>query len=230
MTLQNATGSETQSGFLLQAGNSVTGNFQLSGQTISGQTTCAGIGSAAGQVTGTSLSLTVNPVGQTLTLSGVSATNFTSITGDYSILASGCGQTETGTWTASLVSTLKGNFQATFTSNGPLGVSHFLGTITQGQNTGDSSATLSGSMTSTDSPCFTTASLAGVISGTSVVLNLLTSDGTTLGKYSGTMTTDATSITGSYKFSNATDTTVLSPSCQGDGGNATVSVVTSPTT
>jgi len=224
MTLQNATSSETQSGFLLQSGNTLTGSLLLSGQTISGQTTCIGVGSALGQANGSTVMMTVSPAGQTVNLAGTSANNFTSMSGSYSILAAGCGQTEIGKWTANQVNPLSGSFQAKFTSSESGNVFSFTGTIAQGPNTGGSTAALSGSMTSTDSPCFTTASIAGVISGTSVVFNLLTAEGVALGKYSGTMTTDATAITGYYRFSNAT-----TGGCQ-DVGGATFAVQAAPAT
>lgn len=223
MTLQSKTSAETQSGFLLQSGNVVSGGLLLSGQTISGQTSCMGVGSVLGQTSGPNLSLTVSPAGQTVNLTGTSANNFTSMSGSYSILAAGCGQTEVGTWTANQVIPLTGSFQAMFTPNNSGPVFSFTGTITQGPNTGGSTATLSGSMTSTDSPCFTSASIGGLVSGTSVVFNLLTPGGVALGKYTATMTTDATSITGSFRFSNEADPGVLG-ACEGLSGNATVTV------
>src|SRR5208282_3926831 len=226
MTLQSATSSETQSGFLLQSGTTITGSILFSGQTISGQTSCAGVGATVGQLSGGGVTMTESPVGDTISLTGVPSTNFTSMSGSYSILASGCGQTEVGTWTGTKVSPLTGNFGATFTLAGANDF-HFLGTITQGPNTGGSDANLTGTMTSTDSPCFAQATIAGVISGTSVVLNLLTSDGVTLGKFSGTMTTDAASVTGGYKFSNASDPTALG-ACDGYGGNSTITVQAPP--
>jgi len=228
MTLLNPSYTETQSGFLLQSGNTVTGNLLLSGQTLSGQLTCSGVGPAVGQLSGSNLSITLTPAGQTVNLTGSPSNNFTSMSGDYSILAAGCGQTETGTWTGTRVNNLTGNLQASFTLDGSTQVFHFSGNLTQGTNTGSSTANISGTMTSTDSPCFTSASLAGAVSGTSVVLNLLTSDGEALGKYSGTMTTDATSITGTYRFSNASDPNLLGI-CEGYGGAATVAIQSSGT-
>jgi|ERR1700722_1419083 len=228
MTLQSAMSSETQSGFLLQSGTAITGSILFSGQTISGQTSCAGVGATVGQLSGGAVTITEIPAGQTISLTGVPSTSFSAMGGNYSILASGCGQTEVGTWTATKVSPLTGNFGATFSLAGASDF-HFLGTITQGLNTGGSSATLTGTMTSADSPCFTQASIAGVISGTSVVLNFLTSDGVTLGKFTGTMTTDAASIGGGYKFSNASDPTALG-ACEGFGGNSTITVQTPPAT
>jgi hypothetical protein len=225
MTLQNATSSETQSGFLLQTGNTLTGGVLFSGQTISGQTTCEGVGSAVGQASGTNVTLTVTPAGQTMNLTGTVANNATSMSGSYSILASGCGQTEVGTWNAHQVNPLTGTFQATFISVDFATVFHFTGSITEGPNTGASQATLSGSMISSDAACFSAASVSGVISGTSVVLNILTPEGVALGKYSGTVTTDATQLTGTYRFSNASATGACN-----DFGSATFAVQTSSTT
>lgn len=233
MTLQDTTSAstETQSGFLLQSGNTMTGSLLLSGQTISGLTSCAGVGPALGQITGNNLALTVSPAGQTVNLTGTPANNFASMSGGYSILAAGCGQTAVGTWTASQVAALTGSFQATFTSTYTGGlVFQFTGTIAQGPNTGGSTAVLSGTMQSNNSPCFATAAIAGVISGTSVVFNVLTSQGVALGKYTGTLSTDATSITGTYRFLNASDPTVLAACGGGDGGNATFAVQPTPAT
>jgi hypothetical protein len=200
--LQSDTSSETQSGFLLQSGHIITGGLQLSGQTISGLAECVGVGSVQGQSSGSNVAMSVSLAGQTANLNGSSGSHLTTMSGDYSILASGCGQTEVGKWTATQVKPLTGNFQFTFTSDASPATFHYLVTITQGPNTGESTATLSGSMTSSDAPCLSSASIAGVISGTSVVLNFVSTDGHSLGKYQGIMTTDATSITGFYRFSN----------------------------
>lgn len=229
--LQNSSSSGTQSGFLLQTGTNVTGSLLSSGQTISGQTVCSGVGSVQGQIKGADASLTVILAGQSLNLTGATANNLTSMSGDYSILASGCGQTETGTWSANQVNPLTGSFQSTFAVDGGIVPPfHYTGTITEGANTGASIAPLSGTMSSTDTPCFTTATIAGVITGTSVVVNILRStDGRVLGKYSGTMTTDATSVTGRFAFTDAAHPGALGP-CEGYGGNATFTVQAAPAT
>ncbi len=200
--LQSETSSETQSGFLLQSGRTITGGLQLSGQTISGVAECAGVGSVQGQSSGSNVAIAVSQAGQTANLTGTSGADLATMNGNYSILASGCGQTETGKWTATQVKPLTGNFQFAFTSGASAKSFHYTGTITQGPNLGESTATLSGSMTSSDAPCLTSASLAGVVSGTSVILNFISTEGNSLGKYQGTMTADAKSITGFYRFSN----------------------------
>jgi len=217
MALQkNATAAlKMVSGFLIQSGNSVNGNLLLSGQT-----NCAGVGLASGQLSGSNLTLTVGQTGQTLNLTGTLGGNST-MSGNYSILSSPCGNTSVGTWTATQVQSLKGNFQGTFTSSSRSVVYHFSGMISQGANTGASTANLSGSMQSTDSPCFSSASIAGLISGTSVVFNLLSSEGVSLGQYRGTTTTDASSVAGNYDVFNPQS--VLPGGCQ-DFGTAAISV------
>jgi hypothetical protein len=192
-----ATGAVKQeSGFLLQSGNSLAGNVLLTGSTI-----CPGIGSAQGQVTGTGVSLSVIQIGQTITLTGTSSGNGSQMGGNYSILASPCGTTQVGVWSGTQIPTFSGNIQATFTSGtSPGQVIHSIGTISQGPNTGASATTLSGKMTSTDSPCFSNAVITGQISGTAVLLNIATTEGATIGQFIGKATTDATSASGTYDF------------------------------
>jgi len=215
MSLQRdaASGLKTLSGFLVQSGNSVTGNMLLSGQT-----SCAGVGPVSGQLSGSAVTLTVDQTGQTVNLTGTTGTGISSMSGNYSILSSPCGDTSVGTWTASVVQPLNGSFQGTFTSTETIGVVfHFSGTISQAANTGASTANLSGSMTSTDASCFSSASVSGLISGTAVVLNLVSSEGVALGQYRGTAATDAGSIAGTYDIFNAAG------GCD-DFGNATITL------
>lgn len=208
--------SKSESGFLLQSGNTVTGNVLLTGQT-----NCAGTGSAQGQVNGSNIDITVDQVGQTVGLTGTIASGGSAMSCDYTILASPCGNSQVGTWTASLVSALTGNFTATFTSSATPGLNfQFTGTITQGPNAGGTVATLSGSMQSTNAPCLANLSIAGQISGTAVVLNLLSTEGVALGQYVGTTTTNAGTVTGTYNLGPQ------SPAQSGchDFGNAVLSV------
>jgi hypothetical protein len=192
-----ATGAvKDESGFLLQSGNSLAGNVLLTGSTI-----CPGVGAAQGRVTGSGVSLTVIQIGQTISLTGTSSGNGSQLGGNYSILASPCGTTQVGVWIGTQIPALSGNIQATFTSGTTPGqVIHFGGTISQGPNTGGSTTTLSGMMTSTDSPCFSSAAITGQISGTAVLLNLATSEGATIGQFIGKAATDATSVSGTYDF------------------------------
>ena len=215
MVLQlSPTSSKTESGFILQSGHSLTGKFVVAGQTV-----CAGLGSAQGEVSGSNVAITVNQIGQTVGLTGTTVSDGTSISGNYSILASGCGVSQIGTWTADRVKPLNGSFQGTFTSiqNNGL-VYEVAATVTQGPNTGSSTSDLSGTITSTNASCFSSLSISGLISGTSVVFNLVTLDGTAVGQYRATATTDATTLTGNYQFNAQTHV------CSGDFGTAALTL------
>jgi len=201
MTLQrqNTTSTKSESGFLIQSGNSLTGEFLLTGDT-----NCAGIGAALGQISGSSVAISVSQIGQTVNLTGAMGTNPSSITGNYSILAAPCGSNQVGTWTATQVQPFAGSFQGTFTSTFSGGlVFTFSGTVAQGPNMGTSTASLTGNMTSTSAPCFTTANLQGSISGTSIVLNLLSAEGTALGQVHGTTTANVSTTNAIYDFTNS---------------------------
>lgn len=201
ITLQHNSQTESQSGFLLQTGSILSGNLLFSGQTIAGQTVCSGVGYVQGQNNSGAITITVIQAAQTANLTGSASSDFASMNGSYSIFASGCGKTETGTWTANRVTPLTGTFSVMFTSTQSTNLTFSAnGSLTQGANKGNSYAYLSGSMTSTNAPCFTSASFTGVVSGTAVLLNISNSTGQ-LGQYSGTAATDASEITGNYSFS-----------------------------
>jgi hypothetical protein len=220
ITLQGEASSRSQAGFVLQAGKSLTGQFLLTGD-------CAGVGGAQGQMNGTNVSLTVNQPAQTVGLTGNVGTDGSSITGNYSILSSGCGASETGTWTATRIQALSGSLTGSFVSNfGGTTPFNFSGTLAQGMNTGSTHADISGSMTSTDAICFSNASISGVISGASVALNFSSSEGVSFGQFSGTASADAKTVTGTYDFFNA-QTPI--PGCPaGDAGAATLTVQPQP--
>jgi hypothetical protein len=190
-----ASGTETEAGFLLQSGKSITGQLLLSAQT-----NCAGLGSVQGTLNGTTAELSLDQMGQTVSLIGIASSDGSSMAGTYSILGSSCaGGSSTGTWTASPVKPVTGHYQASFTS-------YFRGSytydvnVTQAANSGTNTAALSGTMTSTDGPCAPSVTIAGVVSGTSVVFNFVASDGTALGQYTGTTAADASNMTGTYDF------------------------------
>lgn len=187
----------TQSGFLLQNGDTLSGSLMLT------DAPCSGTGSVNGSVNGTSVSMTVDPTGLTVDLSGAIGSTPGSMSGNYTIFSNGCtgsdSSPELGTWTASLVSPLNGSFQGYFYAHS--GVSYQLsGTVTQGPNTGNLNATLSGTFNITGY-CFTTANIAGVISGTSVVMNLVDSTGTQqIGEIYGTSSLDGTLMNGKLEY------------------------------
>jgi hypothetical protein len=201
MTLQrqNTSTTKTESGFLVQSGNSVSGEFLLNGDT-----NCSGVGSALGQISGSNVAISVSQVGQTVNLAGALGTSPSSISGNYSILAAPCGSNQVGSWTATRVQPFSGNFKGTFTSTFSGGlVFAFSGTVTQGSNSGTTSAALTGKMSSTNAPCFASANLRGSISGTSIVLNLLSAEGTALGQIHGTTTADVSTTNAIYDFLNS---------------------------
>src|ERR1700679_526355 len=102
---------KTQSGFLVQNGGNVAGSVLFT------DIPCSGIGGVTGTVSGTDVSLVVDPVGVEVNLSGTVGSGQTAMSGNYTILSTGCSGTETapqtGTWTASLVSPFSGNIQGT---------------------------------------------------------------------------------------------------------------------
>ena len=107
-----------------------------------------------------------------------------------------CGTAQTGlAWSAFSVPPLSGTVQGTFHSTGGVfGLANqdfalVSGTISQGENIGASNATVTGNLTFqdpvtllSDYPCFPLASITGTISGTSVMLQLMDTNGTTVGQ------------------------------------------------
>lgn len=198
MTLQSSDANEkpkTQSGFLQGNGGVVTGSMLFSDSSNA----CSGVGEATGTVSGSTVSLSVSPIGIQISLDGT--LNSTSMKGSYTMLSTGCtgrySAPETGTWTANSVTPLNGTMQGTFTSHRLGSDLPVTGKVSQGANTGTSSTPVSGSLSVTGY-CFASASISGAVSGTSVVMNLLNSDGTQIGQVSGTSTLDGKSVTGTY--------------------------------
>jgi len=206
---------ENEAGFLVQSGNSITGSLVLSGQTQ-----CAGVGSAGGNINGFAVSITLDQIAQTVILTGTAASDGSTMQGSYSTLASGCADGSTiGTWTASQVKPLYGTYQGTFTSTQTQGLTYTVSLkVAEGPNTGTSTANLTGTMTSNSAPCFSNLPISGIITGTSVAFNLYESDGSAIGQYRPTTTLDATKLTGDYEFNPATG------GCAGDVGTATMSL------
>jgi hypothetical protein len=198
------------SGFLVQSGSAIAGSVVLGGG-------CSGVGPVIGKMDGENLSLTINQFGQDLTLTGSvpSASGF--LGGDFSTLAGACNAfPNTGTWTAIEVPPLAGTFHGTFTSAGSGSVVNVTGTIAQGPNTGNSNASLNGTVTTTGSAQFcdylTVASINGLISGTTVTLGLFGPEGTQITQIPASIAPDGTSLTGNYSFQG------ISSSCTGDTG------------
>ncbi len=193
----------TQSGSLLQNNDIVTGSL------IFTDSPCSGVGNFQGSVTGSAVSLTVNPTGTEINLTGTMgsesscASKQACMGGTYTTLSMGCTAGKTipsaGTWTATLVSPLSGNITGTFTKKG-VTTATVTGMVTQGPNSGSSSTPLTGSLTFAGGFCYSSANIVGSISGTSVVMNLVDSDGTQIGEVYGTSSIDGTSFIGTYEY------------------------------
>lgn len=206
---------KTQSGFLVQTGSTVTGSLMVL------DSPCSGVGDVTGTIDSTGVSLTVNPTQLQVSLTGTVGSDQKSMSGDFTILQFGCSGTSSaplsGTWTANLVAPLNGKIQGTFTSQGvtyPVS-----GQISQGPNTGISTAALSGNIT-VSGYCFLGAGFTGTVSGTALVLNLLNPDGSQAGQMTGANSVDGTSISGKYSLTPPSN----SPApCKGGEGGGTFS-------
>jgi hypothetical protein len=209
-----AAGKPTASGFLLQTGDSLLGQFLFSGPPQ-----CAGLGSAQGTVMGSNVEITLAQAGQTVALTGTAATDAAIMSGSYAILDSGCGNgTSTGAWTANPVKSVSGTYVAQFTSY-TLAAYSFSITLTQGANTAASTATLSGTATSSNAPCGNNLVIGGTVGGTAIVFNFLTSDGTAVGQFRGTTSTDATTMNGTFDFLAQSS---MASCVAGDSGSVTL--------
>lgn len=212
-----ATLARRESGFLLQSGSTVTGGMMLL------NSPCSGIGNVNGSVNGAAVSLDVNPTGVNVSLTGTLGSNPQSISGTYILLATGCNGTssapETGSWTANLVTPLNGNIQGTFTSRE--GVTYSVtGQLSQGPNTGISTASLNGNLNITGY-CIAGANIAGTVSGTALVMNLVSTTGIQVGQLTATASLDGTLVTGKYSILPQTG---VPPCGGGDSGTMTLNL------
>jgi len=127
------------------------------------------------------------------------------------LLAVGCGGGGSGSSQSAAVLNLAGTWQAS--TNSTLGFDTFLsGTFTQ------TGTQISGTMSIGDSPCATSGTLNGSISGSTVTLSLM--EGSQSVSLTGTATPDGNSITGTYRAPSGGCT-------NGDSGTFTAARVTS---
>ena len=182
-----------QGGFLLQNDSTVNGavvyNVQLPAAPGGAPTVCSsGSGPVTGTANGQSVSLTVAAGAQTFTLTGGLSAAGTTMMGTYtSTDGKGCGSRQAGLqWSALLVPAITGSVQGSFhsVSNPNLKDQDFAvtGSLVQGDNIGASNATVTGTITFQGYPCLTTASVNGQISGNSVVLQVIGSNGLNVGQ------------------------------------------------
>jgi hypothetical protein len=196
-----------QGGFLLQNSGSVTGAavYSVSAAKIQPPLTnpCnSGSAPITGTISGQNVSLTAVAGPQTFTLTGTLSSDGSTIIGTYASTAgtasdgtTPCGTAQTGlAWSAVSVPSITGQIQGNFHSTGgTAGLSNqdfpVSGSLFQGENVGASNATVTGSLSFitpgtnlSDYPCFSTASVNGQISGNSVILQIIGSNGSTIGQ------------------------------------------------
>lgn len=205
-----------QGGFLLQGKNSVNGSVAYSillpPAPSGGNPTVCNSGSApiTGTISGQNVTLTAVAGAQTFKLNGTLSFDGSTMAGTYASMVpdgSACGTAQTGLqWSATFVPPLTGPIQGTFHSSGGtagLNEQDFLvsGALSQADNAGASNATVTGTLNFlnsttnlSDYPCFTLASVRGQISGNSVILQIVGTDGSTWGQI-GEPASSATGVT-----------------------------------
>ena len=182
-----------QGGFLLQPTlATITGSvvYSISLPPLGSNTTPTLCNSGSAPVTGTvngqNVTLTAVAGPQTFTLAGT--LNGTTIMGTYSSGdGKGCGTAQNNLqWSATLFPALSGTVQGYFHSvlNPALKNQIFpvSGSITQGQNIGASSATVTGTLNFQNYPCLASAAVNGQVSGNSVILQIIGSNGLNAGQ------------------------------------------------
>jgi hypothetical protein len=205
-----------QGGFLLQDGGSVTGAVVYSNTLLNSSLGPCNSGSAP--ITGTissqnAVSFTVIAGTQTYTLTGTLDSGGSAITGTYTATpgtavgstpcGNGTGQTGPQTWSATLVPPLSGSITGSFhsASNSASGLGNqdfaVTGVLTQGKNIGASNATVTGSLAFSNYPCISggVVSVNGQISGNTVVLQLIATNGSNAGQI-GIPATEASTTSG----------------------------------
>ncbi len=182
-------------GFLLHEDGkqSVTGAvvYSITAPQVS-QTVCnSGSAPVTGTISGQTVTLTIVAGDQSFTLKGTLSSNGQTIMGTYSSTdGKGCGTAQAGLdWSAVSVAPLTGAVQGTFHSTGAGSTAGLrdqdfavTGMLTQGENIGASNATITGVLTFVGYPCLSTVSVNGQISGSSVVLQLIGTDGLNAGQ------------------------------------------------
>jgi len=196
-----------QGGFLLQNNGSVTGAAVYSVSAANIQTPLTNpCNSGSAPITGTigsqNVTLTAGAGTQTFTFIGTLSSDGSTMRGTYASTAgtaadgtTPCGTIQTGLqWSAILVPPITGTIQGNFHSTGgTAGLSNqdFLvsGSLTQGENIGASNATVTGTLNFidpttnlSDYPCFSVASVNGQISGNSVILQIIGTNGSNQGQ------------------------------------------------
>lgn len=218
-------------GFLLQNSGSVTGAVVYSNTLLNSSLGPCNSGAAA--ITGTisgqnAVTLSAVAGTETYALTGTLSNSGTTITGTYTATpgaaaggtpcGEGTAQTGPQTWSANLVPPLSGSIEGSFHSASSFssGLSNqdfpVTGFLTQGQNIGASNATVTGSLSFSNYPCIPSGSVSvnGQISGNTVVLQLIATNGSNVGQI-GTPASEASTTNGpqSVTFNSTTNGYVL---------------------
>lgn len=233
------------SGFLVESSDRLTGS--VVGPTIAssnGSHNCGGVGPVTGTISGQNITFALSPGGTVFNFTGTISSDNASMSGSYQATGGACfvQAGTTGTWTATLIPPLNGNFTGTLsnstymgllTGQSPVPTIAVSGTITQSTNAGSGAAGLTGTITATGYPCFATASLTGTISGQNVFLSVFGYDGQQIGVLGSTTTPAVASstpsgtstgaqITGTLSLGETTSTTVVGPCPPLNGGSGTL--------
>lgn len=183
-----------QGGFLLQSNDgTVTGSVvyavYLPAQSGGAPTLCnSGSAPVTGILNGQAVTLTAVASPQTFTFTGTLSANNLTMMGTYkSTDGKGCGTAQTGLqWSAIAVPPLTGAVQGNFHSvqDPNLRDQDFAvtGTLTQGENIGATNATVTGTLNFQGYPCMSSASVNGQISGASVILQIIATNGLNVGQ------------------------------------------------
>lgn len=180
----------TLSGFAQQTGSSITGSVSFLIPNVQNPTSppCAGAAPLTGKIDGQNVNLSVNQNGQILTLTGASSSDNSSLSGSYTSSDGTCEPAESGLWTAILIRPIAGSFQGVFHSVSSNSYSlqdrdfQITGSLTQGENMGATSATLTGTIIAADYQCFSVALLNGTVSGSTVRLSIIGTSGLPVGE------------------------------------------------
>jgi hypothetical protein len=209
-----------QGGFLLQNNSAVNGQVVYSvafpPAQAGGIATVCNSGSApiSGTINGKGVTLTVTTGTQNFSFTGTLSADGTTMTGTYSSTAGSmvngtpCGTVQSGLqWSAVSVPPLTGAIAGSFHSTGGaagLFNQDFVvtGSLAQGPNIGASNATITGNLNFTNPstsisnyPCFGSALVNGQISGNTVILQIIGTNGAAVGQIGGVLGSGLNSVT-----------------------------------
>ena len=190
-------------GFLQENSGAVNGQVVYSivpASQSSSATPCSGSASVSGGIQGQTVNLTMQAGPQTLSLSGTLSGDGKTMMGTYSSVDThGCGTAQSGLqWKAFAVPSLSGAVQGNFHSSATNHLANpdfpanqdftISGVLTQSPNIGASNATITGTLSFDGYPCLgKAASVNGQISGSSVILQIIASNGLNVGQIGATL-------------------------------------------